>query len=247
MQRNKRRAATLTRRNRPPLIHAPILTPTTDSPLTPTLRTHQSFQAPPDGRWLLKVAAGAGRGCGVDGVSRRYGEVLRALVCRAGCGAAGRPVGGGGSGQWWETGLMWRGGGVEGGGGGKTGGGGGGGSGQWWETGLMWRAGDLEAADGSKTEQVEGLVLRRIERGELSIGSRLPSERVLAERLGVSRVTVVRALENLRRDGVLETKRGAGAGGRAVGRLLGPGGPGPAVSPGRSGGAGGSRGAGREQ
>ena len=86
----------------------------------------------------------------------------------------------------------------------------------------MWRAGDLDTADGTKTEQVEGLVLRRIERGELSIGSRLPSERVLAERLGVSRVTVVRALENLREDGVLETKRGSGTVVRPLDRLLDP-------------------------
>ncbi len=70
----------------------------------------------------------------------------------------------------------------------------------------MWRASDLDPADGTKTEQVEALVLRRIERGDLSIGSRLPSERVLAERLGLSRVTVVRALDQLRADGVLETK-----------------------------------------
>ena len=74
----------------------------------------------------------------------------------------------------------------------------------------MWRENDLDAADGTKTEQVEALVLRRIERGDLSIGSRLPSERVLAERLGLSRVTVVRALDHLRADGVLETKRGSG-------------------------------------
>src|SRR3954466_13350767 len=93
MQRNKRRAAPLTRRNRPPLIHAPILTPTTDSPLTPTLRTHQSFQAPPDGRWLLKVAAGAARGGGGDGVPRGYGGVLGHLMGRGGWGAAGWPGG----------------------------------------------------------------------------------------------------------------------------------------------------------
>ena len=74
----------------------------------------------------------------------------------------------------------------------------------------MWREGDLDPTDGTKTEQVEALVLRRIERGDLSIGSRLPSERVLAERLGLSRVTVVRALDHLRQDGVLETKRGSG-------------------------------------
>src|SRR4051794_18015751 len=192
MQRNKRRAAPLTRRNRPPLVHAPILTPTTDTPPTPTLRSHQSFRAPRDGRWLLEVAAGAARGCG-SAVSRRGAAGIDVSRGVRGCRVAG----------------------------------GGGGSGQWWETGLMWRAGDLEAADGSKTEQVEGLVLRRIERGELSIGSRLPSERVLAERLGVSRVTVGRALENLRRGGVLGAKRGGGAGGRPVGWVRGSGGAAP--------------------
>jgi biotin operon repressor len=86
----------------------------------------------------------------------------------------------------------------------------------------MWREGDLDPVDGTKTEQVEALVLRRIERGDLSIGSRLPSERVLAERLGLSRVTVVRALDQLRQDGVLETKRGSGTVVRPLDRLLDP-------------------------
>lgn len=86
----------------------------------------------------------------------------------------------------------------------------------------MWRTEDLDPADGTRTTQVEGLVLRRIERGDLSIGSRLPSERVLAERLGVSRVTVVRALDQLRADGVLETRRGSGTHVRPLDRLLDP-------------------------
>jgi DNA-binding transcriptional MocR family regulator len=86
----------------------------------------------------------------------------------------------------------------------------------------MWREADLEPADGTKTEQVEALVLRRIERGDLSIGSRLPSERVLADRLGVSRVTVVRAFDRLRADGVLETRRGSGTVVRPLDRLLDP-------------------------
>ncbi len=86
----------------------------------------------------------------------------------------------------------------------------------------MWRGSDLDPADGTKTEQVEALVLRRIERGDLSIGSRLPSERVLSERLGLSRVTVVRALDQLRADGVLETKRGSGTHVRPLDRLLDP-------------------------
>jgi DNA-binding transcriptional MocR family regulator len=86
----------------------------------------------------------------------------------------------------------------------------------------MWRALDLDPGDGTKTEQVEGLVLRSIERGELSIGSRLPSERMLAEWLGVSRVTVVRALDQLRAGGVLSTKRGSGTQVLPIDRLLDP-------------------------
>jgi DNA-binding transcriptional MocR family regulator len=86
----------------------------------------------------------------------------------------------------------------------------------------MMRAEELDLADGTKTEQVEGLVLRSIDRGELSIGSRLPSERVLADRLGVSRVTVVRALDRLRADGVLSTKRGSGTQVLPIDRLLDP-------------------------
>jgi DNA-binding transcriptional MocR family regulator len=96
----------------------------------------------------------------------------------------------------------------------------------------MWRGSDLDPADGNRTEQVEALVLRRIERGDLSIGSRLPSERVLAERLGVSRVTVVRALDQLRADGVLETRRGSGTHVRPLDRLLDPIAPVSTVTPG---------------
>ena len=88
--------------------------------------------------------------------------------------------------------------------------------------GLMWRAADLDPGDGTKTEQVEGLVLRGIDRGELSIGSRLPSERALADRLGVSRVTVVRALDHLRAAGVLSTRRGSGTQVLPIDRLLDP-------------------------
>jgi DNA-binding transcriptional MocR family regulator len=86
----------------------------------------------------------------------------------------------------------------------------------------MWRTEDLDPADGTKTEQVEGLVLRAIDRGELTIGSRLPSERVLADRLGLSRVTVVRALDHLRAAGVVSTKRGAGTQVLPIDRLLDP-------------------------
>ena len=82
----------------------------------------------------------------------------------------------------------------------------------------MWHPAELDPGDGTRTEQVAALIVRRIERGDLAIGSRLPSERVLAEPLGVSRVTVVRALGLLRDDGVLSTRRVRGArAGRSTG------------------------------
>src|SRR4051794_41942455 len=132
MQRNKRRAAPLTRRNRPPLVHAPILTPTTDTPPTPTLRSHQSFRAPRDGRWLLEVAAGAARGCG-SAVSRRGAAGIDVSRGVRGCREAGwgwwvRPVvgdwtyvaGGGARGGGWGPKWEGRGGGAA---GGRAGGG----------------------------------------------------------------------------------------------------------------------------
>jgi DNA-binding transcriptional MocR family regulator len=47
-------------------------------------------------------------------------------------------------------------------------------------------------------------------RGELRPGMRLPSERALAARLSVSRVTVVRALARLRYEGLVHTRHGSG-------------------------------------
>ncbi|MGH8826987.1 MAG: PLP-dependent aminotransferase family protein, partial [Jiangellaceae bacterium] len=90
------------------------------------------------------------------------------------------------------------------------------------KTGLMWSAQDLDERDGSKTEQVAALVVRRIERGRLAVGSRLPSERDLAARLGLSRVTVVRALDSLRARGVLTTKPSSGTVVSPADRLLDP-------------------------
>lgn len=46
--------------------------------------------------------------------------------------------------------------------------------------------------------------------GELRVGDRLPSERDLAERWGVARMTVRRAVDSLVADGVLERRHGSG-------------------------------------
>ncbi len=68
----------------------------------------------------------------------------------------------------------------------------------------MWRAGDLDPVDGTKTEQVEALVLRRIERGDLSIGSQAA--------LGAGAGRATRAQPRDRRTGA-----GSLAGGRRTG------------------------------
>jgi DNA-binding GntR family transcriptional regulator len=51
-------------------------------------------------------------------------------------------------------------------------------------------------------------------------GARLPSTRLLARMLGVSRNTIVTAYEELAADGVIEGRTGSGM--RIAGRLLGP-------------------------
>jgi len=47
--------------------------------------------------------------------------------------------------------------------------------------------------------------------GRLRPGVRLPSERALAETFDVSRATIVSAFRLLRREGLIETRRGAGS------------------------------------
>jgi DNA-binding transcriptional MocR family regulator len=62
----------------------------------------------------------------------------------------------------------------------------------------------------SVTREVAASLRGRITHGELRPGERLPSERALALRLGVSRVTVVRALTRLRTEGLVVTRHGSG-------------------------------------
>src|SRR5689334_4018447 len=49
-----------------------------------------------------------------------------------------------------------------------------------------------------------------IRRGQLRSGARLPSSRILAERVGVSRNTVLNAYESLAADGLVQGRIGAG-------------------------------------
>jgi DNA-binding GntR family transcriptional regulator len=58
--------------------------------------------------------------------------------------------------------------------------------------------------------QVASRVQQLIESGEMPVGGRLENEVELAERLGVSRPTIRRAVQYLVERGVLVRKRGAG-------------------------------------
>jgi DNA-binding transcriptional regulator YhcF (GntR family) len=58
--------------------------------------------------------------------------------------------------------------------------------------------------------QVEGEIRRAIAEGEVRQGERLPPARDLAAVLGVNSNTVLRALRQLREEGLLEFRRGRG-------------------------------------
>ncbi len=62
-----------------------------------------------------------------------------------------------------------------------------------------------------RSSEVERQLLRAIESGTYPAGSRLPPERVLAERFGVSRVSVRAALQALAARRIIETSQGRGS------------------------------------
>jgi DNA-binding transcriptional MocR family regulator len=70
------------------------------------------------------------------------------------------------------------------------------------------------------THEVAATLRGRIAHGEFRPGMRLPSERTLAARLNVSRVTVVRALTRLRLEGLVVTRHGSGTFVATTDRLL---------------------------
>lgn len=61
-------------------------------------------------------------------------------------------------------------------------------------------------------ESVAADIRERVSMGELEPGDKLSSERVLAERYGVSRAGVREALRSLERGGVIEVRKGPGGG-----------------------------------
>lgn len=61
-----------------------------------------------------------------------------------------------------------------------------------------------------KFRQVQDQLRMAILQGHLRAGTRLPASRILAQELGLSRQTLVRVLENLKAEGYLEARQGAG-------------------------------------
>ena len=73
--------------------------------------------------------------------------------------------------------------------------------------GWRWKSGRGAL---SKTEEVAAKLRHAVESGEFTEGSQLPGELTLAERYGVGRVTVRRAIDLLAAEGTLATKAGIG-------------------------------------
>src|SRR5688500_9458275 len=66
------------------------------------------------------------------------------------------------------------------------------------------------ASPGRLSRRLAHRLRSAIRSGLLDAGARLPSERSLATALGVSRATVVAALDELRADGLVSSRRGSG-------------------------------------
>jgi DNA-binding GntR family transcriptional regulator len=69
---------------------------------------------------------------------------------------------------------------------------------------------ELHLTPGRGYRELAGLLRAAIASGELSVGSRLPPQRELAERLSVGRTTVVAAYNLLRAESLVEMTQGAG-------------------------------------
>lgn len=61
------------------------------------------------------------------------------------------------------------------------------------------------------SEEVSGDLQRRIARGDIKPGDRLPTEKALGDAFGVSRAVVREAIARLKADGLIDTRQGSGA------------------------------------
>ena len=58
--------------------------------------------------------------------------------------------------------------------------------------------------------QLKKILLKKIEEGQFTVGSMIPSERDLSQTYGISRMTVRQALSQLVADGLLHREKGRG-------------------------------------
>ncbi len=63
---------------------------------------------------------------------------------------------------------------------------------------------------GTRADRVTTVLLEKIKSGEFAIGTRLPTEQVICERLGVSRTVVREAMSRLKSEGLVEVRQGSG-------------------------------------
>lgn len=75
---------------------------------------------------------------------------------------------------------------------------------------LLRLLGEWQQGESALHEELAAGLRTLIRSGALPSGSRLPSERLLGSALGVSRNTVTKALDDLRADGLLSSRRGDG-------------------------------------
>jgi len=74
----------------------------------------------------------------------------------------------------------------------------------------------IEDGPGPAYRRLADALARRVSEGVIAVGSALPTERSLAEKLGVARVTVRAAYRSLCEAGILETRQGSGTFVRAL-------------------------------
>mgnify|MGYP003109988262 CR=1 FL=1 len=79
------------------------------------------------------------------------------------------------------------------------------------DTTMIDRAGHEAERPSTFADQVYGRILSSIATGTFPMGSKLPSEKLLGERFGVSRPVVRDALSRLQRDGLIESRKGSGS------------------------------------
>jgi DNA-binding transcriptional MocR family regulator len=83
---------------------------------------------------------------------------------------------------------------------------------------LVQALGSWNVGEGPLYERLSARLKTAIGKGEILPGSNLPPERKLAERLGISRTTVVLAYQQLREAGQVESRQGSGTWVRRSGR-----------------------------